>query len=91
MAYHVFKGRHGQCKCLWCGARKLGSSECRVGDDIRVRVKQFASEHGRTWKAALRHLWNTSQDEGLLRQARNSIGPRQLDKISQHLLDRVTV
>jgi len=48
---------------------------------IMERLRQFAQENGRTWRAKLRHLWNIGQDEGLLRQARNTIGPSGLDKV----------
>lgn len=52
-----------------------------IDPEILDRLKAFAAEHGRTWKAQLRRLWNTGRDSGLLRQARNQIGPSGLDRI----------
>jgi hypothetical protein len=49
--------------------------------EIMERLKQFAKENGRNWKSKLRALWNTGKDEGLLRLARNTIGPSGLDKV----------
>lgn len=86
---HSFKtsGRQiMQCKCRWCGC--YGNRGTCVSDDVKGAVAKFAAEHGRTWKAALRELWLQGKDEGLLRQARNSIGPRQLDKITPLMLRR---
>lgn len=52
-----------------------------IPKDIYERLRQFAAENGRTWRAKLRRLWNTGKDEGLLRQARNIVGPSKLDKL----------
>lgn len=46
----------------------------------------FAAEHGPRWKAALRSMWVTGRDSSqpngaYLRQVRNSIGPRGLEKL----------
>jgi hypothetical protein len=90
MARHLFKSSFGQCECRWCGMRRL-DGDCPVTDDIRRRLKVFAATQGRNWKAALRLLWLRGEDEGLLRQARNTIGPSGLDRISPRLLDRVEV
>ena len=38
----------------------------------------YAREHGRTWKAQLLTDWRDGRDSGLLRQIRNSFGPRWL-------------
>ncbi len=38
-------------------------------------LRQYAAEHGRTWKAALNHDWMTGQTVGELQQVRNTFGP----------------
>lgn len=85
MAGHRFKTGFGQCECLWCGRRR-GTAECAVTHEMRDALANFAREHGRTWKAALRALWNSGKDEGLLRQARNIIGPSRLDRIKPSMV-----
>lgn len=52
-----------------------------VSSEIIARLREFKAEHGRNWKAALRALWISGCDEGLLRQARNVIGPNDLDRV----------
>lgn len=84
---HTFKSSFGQCECLWCGRRR--GADCPVTFSVRLRVAQFAKENGRMWKSKLRSLWISGKDEGDLRNARNAIGPSQLDKITQRMLDRV--
>lgn len=56
-------------------------TEATIPPEVIERLRAFKGEHGRTWKAKLRSLWNQGKDEGLLRQARNIIGPSRLDKI----------
>jgi len=52
-----------------------------VSQEIIEALRTFANEHGRSWRSKLRRLWDASGDEGLLRQARNVIGPSGLDSI----------
>ncbi len=85
MMRHAVKSSFGQCQCHWCGSRR-GADDCPVTDSIRGRVAAFAAEHGRTWRAKLRSLWNSGKDDGLLRQARNIIGPNNLDRITPFML-----
>lgn len=91
MAAHRFKSHFGQCECRWCAARgpRFTGPVCPVTDEIRRRLRDFAKEHGRTWKSKLRWLWTSGKDEGLLRQARNIIGPSGLDKITSAMLATV--
>jgi len=48
---------------------------------IQLRLIDFATEHGRRWRADLRQIWDNGQDAGdqALRMARNIIGPTGLD------------
>jgi hypothetical protein len=94
MARHFTTSSFGQCDCKWCGRRgvtRFGPPECGATDEIRTALRDFAKEHGRTWKSKLRELWMQGKDDSspLLRQARNVIGPRQLDKITAAMLARV--
>jgi hypothetical protein len=45
------------------------------------RLREYRLANGVRWKSKLRTLWTSGEDEGLLRQARNMIGPRRIDKI----------
>jgi len=50
-------------------------------------VKAFATKHGRTWKDKLLTAWMNGADARepnghLLRQVRNTLGPRWLDKVN---------
>lgn len=50
-----------------------------------ARLRAFAAEHGRGWKATLLDMWLTGRDASevdghLLRQIRNHFGPAWLDK-----------
>lgn len=71
--------------CPTCGRMRVfherGLYACPVPYEVTERLREFARENGRTWKARLRHLWTVGQDEGLLRQARNMIGPTRIGKI----------
>lgn len=49
--------------------------------EIQGVLIAFAAEHGRTWRAKLRALWDAGRDEGALRWARNIIGPTDLYKV----------
>jgi len=51
--------------------------------EVIERLKQFKAENGRLWKSKLRELWFTGADadDALLRQARNLIGPSDLDSV----------
>lgn len=93
MAKHLFKTGHRQECCQWCGRPMMvmtdpSFEDCSVHDELRERIARFASENGRTWKAKLRQLWTSGKDEGLLRQARNIIGPSGIDRITSRVLDR---
>ena len=52
-----------------------------VYKEIIDELRKFANEHGRSWRSKLRRLWDSGGDTGLLRQARNAIGPSGLDSI----------
>lgn len=54
---------------------------CPIPTEVIERLRQFKAENGVRWKSKLRALWTAGHDDGLLRQARNMIGPNQLDKI----------
>lgn len=94
MNSHVFKRGNRQEVCQWCGKACMACSpfeECPADAELRLAVKSFAEKHGRTWKAKLRHIWtvNGREDEGALRRARNIVGPRGLDRISEKVLSLV--
>ena len=89
---HTFKSNVRQCSCLWCGEPRIRYDtphvkECPVNADIRRRVADFAQTVGKTWRSQLRRHWNSGQDMGLLRQARNTIGPNNLDRITPQMLE----
>ena len=66
-----------------------GYYTCPVPDEVIEQLRQFKKEHGIRWKAKLIHLWGSGKDEGLLRQARNMIGPGRLAKIDVEIVYRV--
>lgn len=73
--------------CPKCGHMRINhpaqdKSVCPVPAEVTERLRQFKEENGKQWKAKLRRLWTSGQDEGLLRQARNYIGPSRIDKIT---------
>ncbi len=49
--------------------------------DMHQALRDFAKANGRNWKAKLRELWASGgdDDQPLLRQARNRLGPRGLE------------
>lgn len=51
----------------------------QIPADVIERVKRYKAENGRAWKSKLRSEWTRGTDSGLLRQARNYIGPSRLD------------
>jgi hypothetical protein len=55
--------------------------DCPVPDEVLERLRRFRDENGVRWKSKLRALWTSGEDSGLLRQARNYIGPARIDKI----------
>jgi len=56
--------------------------ECSVRPDITRALVEFRNQNGARWKAKLVALWESGQDDGLLREARNMIGPSRLYKIT---------
>lgn len=79
---HKYKSGSKQCFCQWCGKpRIIAMDECPVNDDIREAISMFARNNGRNWLSKLRDLWMTGNDDGLLRQARNTIGPTRIAKV----------
>lgn len=85
---HDYRSAYGQAECRWCGS-KVRYLPCRVSPEVKATIAAFAAEHGRTWKAALRALWNSGRDEGNLRWARNSLGPSRLDRIDQTAIEKI--
>ena len=63
----------------WSEGRSFG--EGYIPSGMVAALRQFRDLHGRKWKAALRSLWESGLDEGVLRQARNLIGPSGLDRL----------
>lgn len=53
---------------------------------MRVALKKYISNNGRTWKSKLRHAWERAETEGALQQLRNTLGPSWLDKVSTEKL-----
>lgn len=73
--------------CPKCGRMKIHHPrgdlyDCPVPSEVIQRLREFKQANGIRWKAKLRALWTSGQDEGLLRQARNMIGPSRIDKIA---------
>ena len=72
--------------CPTCGQMRVhhpdGYHVCPVPKDVTEAIASFAYLHGKRWKFALVRLWTSGKDDGLLRQARNMIGPRRLYKIT---------
>jgi hypothetical protein len=58
-----------------------GLYACPVPKEVIERLREYRLANGVRWKSKLRTLWTSGEDEGLLRQARNMIGPRRIDKI----------
>lgn len=87
-APHVFRSSFGQCECLYCGRRRDGRA-CPMSADLREALAKFARENGRSWKAALRDLWESGDDAGELRQIRNIVGPTQLSRLPTRLVDAI--
>ena len=94
---HHTKTNFGQCKCLWCGKGRHAQT-CLATAEMRYAIKLFAAREGRNWKSKLCFYWQSGFTESAidgfelephLRQFRNSIGPSQLKKITQRMLDRV--
>jgi hypothetical protein len=50
--------------------------------EILAALRSYKELHGRRWKSILLHLWESGQDEGVLRRARNIVGPSGLDKLA---------
>ena len=48
---------------------------------VKDAVRDFRDRNGRSWKRALRDLWETGRDVGDLRTVRNVIGPSGLDGV----------
>ena len=90
MSNHFTKTSYGQCKCLWCG-RFRSSVDCPLTDEMRGALAAYATKHGRLWKSALRHSWETgdyASDEpsGVLQVIRNQFGPSWLVTFPTRLL-----
>lgn len=72
--------------CPTCGVMRIHHPhnaiyDCPVPKEVTAALLAFKVANGLRWKSKLRSLWNSGNDEGLLRQARNMIGPSRLDKI----------
>ena len=71
--------------CPTCGKPRMlhvrGPNVCSVPPEVTERLRQFSAENGKRWKSILSRLWLRGEDEGLLRQARNMIGPSGIYKI----------
>lgn len=63
----------------WAEGMNVGGTNIPSG--VIKALRTFRDLHGRKWKAALRALWDSGLDEGVLRTARNLIGPSGLDKV----------
>jgi len=66
-----------------------------VTEDIMERLVRFSLANGKTWKRKLCELWERGEEDDLLRQARNLIGPVRVYKIkiarwSRHLKSTTT-
>ncbi len=89
---HQYKSKRPQCKCLWCGRDRpwFPTHDCGATNAVRAAVAGYASQYGRTWKAALRRAWEQGKDLGPeLQQARNVIGPTGLARITAAVVDDI--
>ncbi len=75
-----------QRKCQWCGEAH-GALDCRVSDEMKSFLRRYANAGGRTWKSRLRADWQSGLESSISRRVRNIIGPNQLAKITQAVLD----
>jgi hypothetical protein len=61
--------------------------KCPVPKEVTEALRQFKQIYGTRWKSILTNMWTNGTekasglDEGLLRQARNMIGPSRLYKV----------
>lgn len=72
--------------CPTCGRMRIHHPDARLYDcpvprEVTAALKAYALANGVRWKAKLRALWDSGQDEGPLRQARNLIGPTRIARI----------
>ena len=70
----------GQTRCKRCYQHYQATPCSLTPDDIKA-ISEFARAHGNRWRNALRQLWESGNDEGPLRRARNVIGPTDLAKV----------
>lgn len=63
---------------------KHGGLEAKLSLPELGRLRAFAAEHGRCWRAALRYKWLCEED--VLRETRNTIGPARLSRVVLSLL-----
>jgi len=80
-----------QADCPRCGHPHRGAHQtngCGMTLEIALALRQFRAANGVRWKSKLRELWMRGADEGVLRQARNVVGPggRRLEKIQRTYL-----
>lgn len=59
--------------------KKESPALARLSENEQKRLLVFASNNGRHWKSKLRREWAGGSD--LLRETRNVLGPRELDKV----------
>ena len=71
-----------QRSCPRCNRPLLAHGECPVTDAMLGALRAYALDHGKRWKADLCELWMRGEDDGLLRQIRNIVGPSRLYKIN---------
>lgn len=72
--------------CETCGRMRVhharGLYSCDVPPEVTSALRSFKASNGARWKSKLRDLWESGQNnDELLQQARNIIGPTRLDKI----------
>ena len=83
--YHIYSNGSRQASCLNCGKPRMMSiitDECRLTLEMKRALLDFAYEHGKQWKSKLLKLWQTGEDTGGLRLARNVVGPSRLHKLT---------
>lgn len=73
--------------CPTCGEQRIYHPNnslytCPVPPAVTEALQEFKALNGVRWRAKLRSLWTSGEDEGRLRQARNMIGPNRLDNLT---------
>lgn len=78
-------------RCPRCGSfndQEHQEQGCRMTTRLLHYLREYRIAQGKRWKATLREIWFKGQDEGILRELRNAIGPgeNRLEIVEKHLI-----